>query len=273
MAYFRQERLNDHLVDIHGITDEQMYLVTGRTRAFLIDTGCGFGDLKEVSSLTSLPVTVILTHGHTDHAMGAGAFSDVYMNPLDIPVFAQHADPEYRKQYVLSAPGCPADIVDHMVPAPDARGFHELAGGQVFRDGDLSLQVFSCPGHTKGSMCVLLPEDRILITGDACNPAAFLFFDHSTGIRTYQESLIALKKKVDGRYDRVRFSHGNVEGGTQVLDEAIELCDEIREGRADDVPFAFLGQKAWIAKAIGPDLMRTDGKMANIVYDRNRIEE
>lgn len=52
------------------------YLLTGTKQALLIDTGLGVCDLfSAVRSLTSLPVTVALTHAHWDHIGGCNAFS------------------------------------------------------------------------------------------------------------------------------------------------------------------------------------------------------
>ena len=52
------------------------YLLLGRERALLIDTGLGVGNLRrEVESLTDLPVSVALTHVHWDHIGGCAQFS------------------------------------------------------------------------------------------------------------------------------------------------------------------------------------------------------
>ena len=46
-------------------------LIIGNTKALLIDTGYGYGDLKSViCSLTDLPLRVVNTHCHLDHAGG-----------------------------------------------------------------------------------------------------------------------------------------------------------------------------------------------------------
>ena len=41
----------------------------------------------------------------------------------------------------------------------------------------------------------------------------------------------------------------------------------------DDLPFDFMGKKACIAKAMEMGSGRLDGKLGNIVYDKNRVQE
>ena len=70
-----------------------MYLVCGTEKACLIDTAFGLGDLKEIAEqLGHLPVTVVNTHGHSDHVLGNQRFYDggngrVYMHPADRPLY------------------------------------------------------------------------------------------------------------------------------------------------------------------------------------------
>ena len=47
--------INDNNID-------NIYLIEGKEKALLIDTGCGVGDLKAtISTLTSLPIIVVCT--------------------------------------------------------------------------------------------------------------------------------------------------------------------------------------------------------------------
>ena len=55
------------------------YLVTGRDKALLIDAGASQGDLKKVvEGITSLPVEVLILHGHGDHTGNCMQFDKVY---------------------------------------------------------------------------------------------------------------------------------------------------------------------------------------------------
>lgn len=60
------------------------YLLLGDTRALLIDTGLGVADIgAQVKTLTSLPVTVALTHAHWDHIGGLKFFPDFAMHEAE----------------------------------------------------------------------------------------------------------------------------------------------------------------------------------------------
>ena len=68
------EKLNEQtwLIEEYSNTaSAYMYLLTGREKALLIDTGFGTIPLKSIcEELTVLQVTVALTHGHVDHIEG-----------------------------------------------------------------------------------------------------------------------------------------------------------------------------------------------------------
>ena len=80
-VYFTSERVSAHVTRISGAISEYMYLVEGEGRALLIDAGCGVGNIAAyVGTLTALPLTVVLTHGHYDHCGGMYRFDEVYLN-------------------------------------------------------------------------------------------------------------------------------------------------------------------------------------------------
>ena len=77
-ALFRVEEINPCLVRITDVADTHFYLIRGDRKAALLDTGVGCGDLRSlVERLTDKPLIVLITHGHIDHAMGAGQFENV----------------------------------------------------------------------------------------------------------------------------------------------------------------------------------------------------
>src|SRR6476646_25952 len=55
------------------------YLILGKKRALLFDTGMGISDMKKlVQGLTTLPVSVLNSHTHNDHVGDNWQFDDIY---------------------------------------------------------------------------------------------------------------------------------------------------------------------------------------------------
>ncbi len=271
--YYSAEKISDYITQISSLTGEFMYLVEGTEKAALIDTCIGFGNLRDfVEKLTAKPVTVILSHGHVDHAMGAPEFDEVYMNMADKPIFQEHKALEVRRGYLMMSLGEKvADIEDSGFVPPSEPDFKELKNGMIFPLGGINLEIFETPGHTPGSITVLIREERILFLGDACNTFTFLFDENALSIKEYNQVLQKLDRATYGRYDRVLLSHGFGVAPKEMLTSVQSVCQDIMGGKADDLPFSFMGKQAYIAKAIGEDKRRSDGIWGNVVYNKNNI--
>jgi glyoxylase-like metal-dependent hydrolase (beta-lactamase superfamily II) len=79
---------------------------------------------------------IVLTHGHPDHAGGAARFAELTGAPV------QAADPARRL------------------------GPEGLADGDVITAAGCELRAVASPGHSGDSVCLLLPADDVLFTGD-----------------------------------------------------------------------------------------------------------
>jgi hydroxyacylglutathione hydrolase len=268
--YYTSEKISDRITQITSLTGEFMYLVEGTEKALLIDTCVGYGHLRDfVEKLTAKPITVVLTHGHVDHAMGAPEFDDVYMNRKDKEIYQEHKQMEVRKGYIRMGLGeLSEELAEEDFVLPTDPNFKELMDGMIFSLGGLDLEIFETPGHTPGSITILLKEERILFLGDSCNTFTFLFDDNALNIQEYSEVLHKLDQATNGRYDRVLLSHGISVAPKDMIPSALSVCQDIILGKADDIPFEFMGKQAYIAKAIGENRMRADGGLGNIVYSK-----
>ncbi len=266
MWNFASKDLTERVTWITDPTGVSAFLVKGEQRAVLLDTCVGFVGLKaKVDSLTSLPLSVILTHGHGDHAGGAGEFEKVYIHPADKELTGIHGL-SMRMGYAGGMLGAGTTLSEEDFVLVRTAAFEELSGGLVFDLGGISLEIIHVPGHTKGSCCVLIREERMILYGDACNANTLVMDGNSTDISTYKKSLEYLKT-FDERYDTVLYSHGPAIGPRNSLDDNIELCGRILAGTDDAVPCEFLGRKAIRAAAIEEGgYARLDGKYGNIVY-------
>lgn len=277
--FFCAEPVMPHMTRIRSVADTMMYLVEGEDRAVLIDTGCGAGNLREfVDTLTTKPVTVVLTHGHVDHALGARGFDEVYISPLEREVYLEHSRLELQRGYPTAMPreaqgpfDFPCGEADWSDPLP-FENMRSLHVGDTFQLGGVSAVIMEGAGHTPGCVTVLFPELRALLLGDACNDFTFLFERCSASVADYRAMLVRLRDQADGAYDRVLFLHRSGEGAADMVSAVIHVCDDILAGRSDALPFhSFLGD-GMIAKAM--DLAggrRCDGKAGNVVYDPAKL--
>ena len=85
--WFTVERLDG---DTYAISEYRhwehthCYLLLGRDRALVIDTGLGVAPLAPVvGALTALPVAAALTHAHWDHIGGLGGFGEKLVHGLE----------------------------------------------------------------------------------------------------------------------------------------------------------------------------------------------
>lgn len=272
--FFRTEKVTNRITRIAGATEELMYLVEGEEKAALIDTGVGIGNLKVVvESVTDKPVIVILTHGHMDHACGASVFEKVYLSDLDQSILPEPADIKTRMEFCSVSPYEEVKTLTEKdyLPAPEKT--QNLEDGMMFDLGGVTLEIHALAGHTPGSMTVLFKEDRILLTGDACNPGTFLFGAECLTVEEYRENLIAFREKMSGSYDRIILSHGAEMLDASLIDDVIDTCDCILAGTSDDMRMDFMGQEAYCAMAVDFEngYKRKDGKIGNIMYSKSKI--
>lgn len=274
VEYYRTEKISEKMTAIRSMTGEIMYLLEGQDKAVLIDTCLGVGHLRQfVENLTEKPITVLLTHGHVDHALGAPEFDEVYMNPADNEVYEKMSPLEERIGYITAGLGgnLPAFTEeDYVQPSP--ADFKELKDGQIFDLGGVHIEVYALPGHTHGTMVMLIPEERALILGDACNNSTFLFDENSLSVNEYRENLIQVKEKLEGRYDTTYLCHHVMTASKDMIANVIEVCDEILAGKADDIPFDFMGHHAFVAKKANERFERADGGEGNIIYDKEKLK-
>ncbi|MBB5264099.1 glyoxylase-like metal-dependent hydrolase (beta-lactamase superfamily II) [Catenibacillus scindens] len=219
---------------IFSLEGVYMELFTGTDRALLLDTGVGLGDLvSAVRSVTQLPLTIVNTHGHYDHANGNDQFTNVpiYMHPDDWEVYSFYSRPENREHTLncsrhtkkgWNSPDyiniVPDDMADedyiHIRPV-SLLPLHE---GEIFDLGGITLETIHVPGHTKGSCALLHRETGDLYIGDAANSHLVLSV-FAAPIQEYKNTLEKLKKI---NFVRMRPSHEKDWLDKSVLDDYLD---------------------------------------------------
>ncbi|MBO5557116.1 MAG: MBL fold metallo-hydrolase [Oscillospiraceae bacterium] len=264
---FSHKRITTGDYRIRGAGGMISYLVVGEERAFLLDTGLGVGSLRGyVETLTDKPVTVLLSHGHMDHAMGAWEFDEIYMNPADEGAYVQHLDPEYRTWSTRRFLGEGyARWKDWMTPS-EHFDYRPLLPGVTIDLGGRRIQTLDGAGHTMGCLCFLLPEDRVLILGDACERNTMLIDEYSLDVRQYREHMLALEEKTRGLYDQCWFFHGHGEDRPGYIESVIGVCDTVLAGGSAQIPYTFMDKSLLVALPRDAHLRRLDGGLADLAY-------
>ncbi len=200
-------RVKEYLPGVYQIEDVLgvcMTLLTGSERALLVDTGYGLEDVSAfVRTLTELPLMVLLTHGHHDHALGARWFDEVLMHPDDLPAFSLYTGDTQRRAVLASAAakGIPVSEKEYLnarMPSP-----LPLIPGEIDLGG-LRVAVMHCPGHTPGSCTVYVPERSLMLTGDDWNPCTWVFFQESLPVGAYRRTLRGI---LESPFEHVLCSH------------------------------------------------------------------
>ncbi len=180
-----------HIRDAMGVC---MTLIAGEKAALLVDTGYGTEDVAAfIRTLTDKPLTVLLTHHHHDHALGARWFDKTVMFQEDMAEWPVFTGEEKRRVvlYQAIAKGLPVTEVDFL--AGECKMPYAIHAGMLDLGG-LTVEIIPCPGHTPGSCVVYVPQRKLLLTGDDWNPCTWLFFDAALPVQRYRENVRKLQK-------------------------------------------------------------------------------
>ena len=193
MSYFEVFKYNDNLYQLKDKLGVLTTLVIGKEKALLFDTAYGIGNLKEeVQAITKLPLIVVNSHGHMDHASGNYQFDQVYIHPKDVELCKLHNSIEWRKRNVTNVLKTNADLenFDQENYLKQNEGNLLLTNyGDLFDLGNLTLEVIPMPGHTKGSIGLYIKEWKLLLVGDATCPFVWLFLEESEPLSVYVKML------------------------------------------------------------------------------------
>ncbi len=140
-----------------GIMQSNCYIVYDDEThdGVIVDAG---GDtvplLREIEKRGVQVRYILNTHGHFDHIAG-----NAYLASLGVPYAIHPAD----RELLLEGGGATWFGLPY-VPAPPPTV--ELTDGLTLEIGHLHIQVVHTPGHTPGSVCLYIPEEAAMLTGD-----------------------------------------------------------------------------------------------------------
>ena len=229
-----------HIADNMGVC---MTLLAGEKRALLVDTGYGLEDVRAfVRTLTKRPLTVLLTHAHHDHILGARWLEETCMLETDVRHFARYTSACQRSRVREQALSKGLQPPDDFLTAPIAQPHPIVPCAMAL--GGLTAQVIACPGHTPGSAAVYVLERKLLLTADNWNPCTWLFFEEALPVETWRENMRGIQKLP---FEQVLCSHQPALYGRSALDEflagitdeALQNAHPVEMGRSVDTREVF----------------------------------
>ncbi len=218
-----------------------MYLVVGKEKALLIDTGNpGFISPNEIKNYTSLPLLVVNTHAHPDHSGSNNTFAEVYVHEADLDSCKIYSGGDVK-----------------LIPIKE---------GYIFDLGGKKIEVIEVRGHTPGSICLLDIQDKVLFGGDTANTETWAQISN-VPLETYKKNMERLHAKYKDKYDRLLPGHNDVLPSSYI-DELITCADEILSGKAQQSTTPQASQNAMTAGSLTHTY-----KSAKIRYNPNNLRE
>ena len=138
-----------------------------------------------IASCGCSPVMILLTHGHFDHCTGVAGLLEKWP---DLPVYIHEAD-------VTDSSG--GELTFRRLDEKNQRYWHE---GDTLTVGGLTLRVMETPGHSRGSVCLLVEGQGVIFSGDTlfrgnCGRCDFPGGDYRAMLRS-----LARLGRLEGQY-------------------------------------------------------------------------
>lgn len=242
MGYIHDvQKINDRLFCIKDVQSINKYLILGKSKALIFDTGFGFTDFKPlIREITNLDYFVVDSHSDVDHCEGNYLFPEVYISIHDYRNLNLNDDYEFKKGQVDYRIKKNPDLV-HMMDVPayfthsifDTH-YHFLEEGDSFDLGDLQLEVIEIPGHTSGSICLWNEVDSWLFTGDSVmKHNVYYSQDQCEPMKVYYHSLQKLNK-LQSKVKAIFPGHGEYGLAAHFIGDTIKNVEEIAAHKTED---------------------------------------
>ena len=209
-------RITDGVFQLRAL-GARVTVLTAGGEAMLIDAGMRgsspliMGGLDAMGLSLDAVKTLVITHRHPDHAAGVGELIDgrdvvVMAHPLEAGILSgweDHPSP-FQNKLVARVTRPVLDMLNGSTTTVDV----ELEDGDVIPFA-FPVRVVHLPGHTRGSIALHLPDQKVVIIGDALqyklarklSPPAVDVTEDPTEAMASLQRLLALD------FDAICFSH------------------------------------------------------------------
>lgn len=141
-----------------GPLEVNTYIAYGKNEGecFIVDPSDKAKVMKALEENALRPTHILLTHGHFDHILAVADLQEEY----GAKVVIHEADaaaltgggPSLSMMAGMGVKRCTPDML--------------LKGGETLTPAGFSVKVLATPGHSRGSVCYVLEEERAIFVGD-----------------------------------------------------------------------------------------------------------
>ena len=158
---------------------------TATMRGAFFDPGGDLDRLKAAANEHGVTIEkIVLTHGHIDHCGGAGMLAE----ELGVPIEGPH---EADRFWIARLD---EDGRNYGIPARVFEPDRWLVEGDSVTVGNVSFDVYHCPGHTPGHVVFHYPPSKLAIVGDVLFQGSIGRTDFPLG--NHQDLIDAITQKL-----------------------------------------------------------------------------
>ena len=157
---------------VHPFFRCNIWLVRGRDRDLLVDSGMGLRALRPELGLTAgKPVIAIATHAHVDHIGSLHEFEDRRAHRDEAPAYDAMPD-DVTLAHLFREMDRPVEALPHADWTPAAYRLTPtpigtcLDGDDVIELGDRRLRILHLAGHSPGCVGLFDEANGVLFSGD-----------------------------------------------------------------------------------------------------------
>ena len=257
------------------------YLILGKQKALLLDTGMGISDVHKVvvqvmkdggakstglktrryrdgKKQPPLQVIVLNTHTHNDHVGDNWQFGTIYS--MDTDFSRENAKGSVADAQAEIGPG---QICGDLPNGFDAKSYRTKPWriSKYIHDGDKldlggrTIEILSTPGHTPDAITLFDRAHGLLFTGDTYYPAPIWLFRPETDFDAYGRSIARLAALAP-QVKTVLGAHNIPVAPSSVLTNLVTAFADLRAGKATCKPDS-PGKQLCTARGV-PFLIRAD---------------
>ncbi|MDO4345223.1 MAG: hypothetical protein Q4C50_10515 [Eubacteriales bacterium] len=196
------------------------------------------------------------------------------MHCADLPVLQEHQSLEKRTCFVRMKNDRAYKLMgeDKAFSLYSSQHIHFLKHGDIIDlGGNIKLEIYETPGHTKGSLCFICRAFRCAFTGDnLLDNTVLLHLPEAASLEKYARSLDILLDLSEQEIDTFFTAHGCGTANRTLLQNLIQCCTDVQKNIDDKMPWNYFSIPCLLARRAhvnGNNLLsRDDGLIGNLAY-------